>query len=149
MPEFSTSVDIAAPPEIVFDHLVTAEGMTAWMGEWAELDAVPGGRFAADINGTPVRGTFVEVDPPRRVVFTWGVPGSDDLPAGSSTVAFTLSPSRTGTRLDLLHSDLPESRAARHAAGWQHFTDRLQRYLAGEDVGPDPWTDPTASARNP
>lgn len=29
MAEFTTSIDIEAPPEIVFDHLVTEEGLLA------------------------------------------------------------------------------------------------------------------------
>jgi uncharacterized protein YndB with AHSA1/START domain len=147
MPEFSTSIDIDAPPEIVFEHLVTPEGMTAWMCQWADLDARPGGVFSAQINGTPVRGSFVEVDPPRRVVFTWGIPGNDDLPAGSTTVAFTLTGRGEGTRLDLLHSDLPEPSVASHREGWEHYLPRLRRRAAGEDVGPDRWPDAAGGER--
>ena len=44
----ATTVDIDAPPEIVFAHLVTPEGMLAWMGQQAELDPTPGGVFAVD-----------------------------------------------------------------------------------------------------
>jgi uncharacterized protein YndB with AHSA1/START domain len=123
--EFVTSIDIEAPPEIVFAHLVTAEGMLAWMGQHAELDATPGGVFAVDIEGTPVRGEYLEVDPPHSVVVTWGVPGNEVLPAGSSRVEFRLTPIATGTRLDLTHSDLPESEVPDHAAGWGHYLARL------------------------
>jgi uncharacterized protein YndB with AHSA1/START domain len=41
-------------------------------GYRGELDARPGGVFQVDPNGRNViPGKFVEVDPPRRVVFTW------------------------------------------------------------------------------
>ena len=80
MPDFATSIDIEAPPEVVFAHLVTPEGMVAWMGERAELEATPGGTFAVDIGGVPVRGEYLEVDPPRLVVVSWGVAGSAHLP---------------------------------------------------------------------
>jgi len=33
MPDFSTSIDIAAPPEVVFAYLVSPERMVAWMGQ--------------------------------------------------------------------------------------------------------------------
>jgi uncharacterized protein YndB with AHSA1/START domain len=66
VPDFTTSIDIDAPPDIVFAHLTTTEGMLAWMGQHAELDATPGGVFAVDIEGNPVRGEFLEVDPPTR-----------------------------------------------------------------------------------
>ncbi|MCW2886082.1 MAG: hypothetical protein JWL58_2944 [Streptosporangiaceae bacterium] len=125
MTDYSTSIDIAAPPDVVFAHLVTAEGMLAWMGQHAELQPAPGGAFAVDINGSPIRGRYLEVDPPHRVVVSWGVAGSDDHPPGSSRVEFTLTATGTGTRLDLVHSGLPPSRAPLHAEGWKHFLARL------------------------
>ena len=61
------------------------------MGQRAELQAIPSGGFAVDINGVPVRGEYLEVDPPHRVVISWGMAGSDDLPPGGSRVEFTLT----------------------------------------------------------
>ena len=103
MAEFHDSIEIAAPPQVVFDYLTTNEGMTAWMGQYADLDPTPGGRFAVDIAGYPVRGEYLVVEPPRRVVVSWGFPGSQDLPAGASTVEFVLTAVAAGTRVDLHH----------------------------------------------
>jgi uncharacterized protein YndB with AHSA1/START domain len=74
MAEHRTSIDIEATPELVFEFLVTGEGMTSWMGQWASLDPVPGGLFTVDIAGYPVRGMFLEVDPPRRFTSLGGSP---------------------------------------------------------------------------
>jgi uncharacterized protein YndB with AHSA1/START domain len=137
MPEFAISIDIDAAPEFVFQFLTTNEGMTAWMGQWARLDPTPGGEFTVDIFGHPVRGEFLEVDPPHRVVVSWGYAGSEDLPPGASTVAFTLTPIETGTRVDLVHSDLPARHEPGHAEGWSHFLARLAIRGAGIDPGPD------------
>jgi len=124
--EYTTQIDIDAPPEVVFWHLITAQGMLAWLGQRACLEPTPGGRFAMHIDGSEVRGQFVEVDPPHRVVFTWGIVGSDDHPPGSSTVEFTLDAAHGGgTRLTLTHDSLPERRAAIHARGWTRFLPRL------------------------
>jgi uncharacterized protein YndB with AHSA1/START domain len=125
VPEFATSIDIEASPEIVFEHLVTREGMLAWIGQHAELDATPGGVFAVDIGGNPIRGEYVEVDPPKVVVVTWGVLGNELLPAGSSRVEFRLTPIATGTRLELTHSGLPDVEVPKHAEGWEYFVPRL------------------------
>jgi uncharacterized protein YndB with AHSA1/START domain len=125
VPDLATSIDIEAPPDVVFAHLVTPEGMLAWMGQHAELDATPGGVFAVDIDGTPVRGEYLEVDPPHAVVISWGVLGNDLLPAGSSRVEFRLTPTATGTRLELTHTGLPAVEQPKHAAGWAHFLPRL------------------------
>src|SRR5262249_51597237 len=40
MAEYATSIDIDAPPDVVFSHLVTVEGMLAWMGQHARLEPV-------------------------------------------------------------------------------------------------------------
>lgn len=139
MAEFRDSIDIAASPETVFDYLVTAEGMTAWMGQYAELDPTPGGRFAVDIAGHAIRGEYLHVEHPRRVVVSWGVAGSETLPAGSSRVEFTLTPTGTGTRVDLTHSDLPDTEVRGHAYGWAHFLPRLAAAGADDDLGADDW----------
>ncbi|CAM3047181.1 SRPBCC domain-containing protein [Actinomyces slackii] len=139
MAEFHDSIEIAAPPEAVFEYLITNEGMTAWMGQHADLDAVPGGRFAVNIAGHPVRGTFLTVEAPNRVVVSWGFAGDEDLPAGSSRVEFRLTPIDGGTRVDLCHFDLPAPRLAGHADGWAHFLPRLAVAGAGGQAGPDHW----------
>lgn len=46
--------------------------MVSWMGERADLQPTAGGAFAVDVNGVPFRGHYLEVDPPRRVVISWG-----------------------------------------------------------------------------
>jgi uncharacterized protein YndB with AHSA1/START domain len=139
MPDFSTSIEIEAPPEVVFEHLVEAERMVSWMGQHAQLRPVPGGEFAVDINGYLIRGEFLEVDPPHRVVVSWGMAGTEDLPPGSSQVEFTLAPSATGTTLTLVHSGLPDTRATGHAAGWANYLTRLRSAASGIDPGPDTW----------
>lgn len=139
MAEFRDAIDIEATPETVFEYLVTAEGMTAWMGQYAELDPTPGGRFAVDIAGHAIRGEYLHVEPPRRVVVSWGMAGSETLPAGASRVEFTLTPTSTGTRVELTHSELPDLEVRGHADGWAHFLPRLGVAGAGGDAGADDW----------
>ena len=139
MAEYESSIEIAAAPEIVFDYLTTVDGMTAWMGQHADLDPQPGGRFAVDIAGYPVRGRYLQVVRPERVVVSWGFAGNADLPAGASTVELRLSEIDGGTRVDLIHSDLPDTAVPGHADGWQHFLPRLAIAVAGGTAGPDEW----------
>ena len=140
MAEHRTSIDIEAPPQRVFDFLVTDTGMTSWMGQWASLDPVPGGQFAVNIAGYPARGTFLEVDPPRRVTVSWGFAGNETLPPGSSTVSFELTPISVGTRVEVIHTELPEGDLPGHVTGWTHFLPRLSRAVAGEQLPTDTWT---------
>lgn len=146
MTEHRSSIDIDATPEVVFEFLVTDQGMTSWMGQWASLDPVPGGKFEVDIAGYPARGMFLEVDPPRRVTVSWGFAGHEELPPGSSTVSFELTPIKAGTRVEVVHTDLPETEVAGHLTGWEHFLRRLVRAVAGEQLPPDTWK-PTVGTR--
>jgi uncharacterized protein YndB with AHSA1/START domain len=140
MAEYQTEITIEASPEIVFAHLVDPERMVAWMGERADLQPEPGGTFAVDVRGTSFRGEYVEVDPPRRVVISWGLAGSADFPPGSSRVEFTLTPIPSGTSLSLVHSALPDSYARTHGAGWTNYLARLRISSTGGDPGPDTFT---------
>lgn len=139
MAEYATSIEIDAPPGTVFDYLTTEAGITAWMGQHAELDPHTGGGFAVDIAGYAIRGRYLHVERPTRVVVSWGVSGSDSLPAGASTVEFTLTATERGTRVDLVHSGLPESELEGHADGWGHFLPRLRIAALGGDPGSDYW----------
>jgi uncharacterized protein YndB with AHSA1/START domain/TfoX/Sxy family transcriptional regulator of competence genes len=139
MAEYAASIEIDAAPGDVFDYLVTDAGMTAWMGQYASLDPRPGGNFAVDIAGYAVRGRYLHVERPHRVVFSWGHAGSTDLPPGASTVEFTLTATAHGTRVDLVHTGLPDILLDGHRDGWTHFLPRLRTAAAGGDAGPDDW----------
>jgi uncharacterized protein YndB with AHSA1/START domain len=141
---YTTEIDIDAPVEDVFRHLTDPSHMIRWMGQHAALDPTPGGTFHLDINGVPVRGHYRTVDPPHRIVVTWGVAGSPDLPPGTTEVEFTLTATATGTRLRLEHRNLPDSQKPVHATGWPHFLTRLQLTAAGHGPGPDPWQNTSA-----
>lgn len=144
---FRTSIEIAAPPDKIYPYLTQPEAVLRWIGDHAVLDPRPGGEFTLDINGVPVRGSYLEVDPPHRLVISWGHAGSDTLPPGSSTVEITLTPTSGGTRVDLEHRDLPAEEADKHAIGWPHFLARLVIAGTGGDPGSD--APPSLSRRAP
>jgi uncharacterized protein YndB with AHSA1/START domain len=132
---------IAAPPEIVFPYFTDPARMTDWMGVGALLDPQPGGTFRVDANGRDVVvGEFVEVDPPHRVVFTWGFEaGGPAVEPGGSRVEVTLEREGDDTRVVLLHHGLPEQARISHDEGWAHYLARLSSTAAGISPGPDPW----------
>lgn len=132
-------ITVAAPPETVFPYFTDADRMTRWMGTEAELDARPGGVVYVNVHGSHVaRGEYVEIDAPNRVVFTWGwdTPEAVVQP-GTSTVEVTLTPEGEGTKVVLVHRDLPEGAAEPHGHGWDHYLARLVVAGAGGDAGPD------------
>jgi len=137
---------LGAPPDEVFLYLTDAERYVRWQGVKAELDPRPGGVFRVWMDAdTVARGEFVEVDSPRRVVFSWGWEGNDGVPPGSTTVELTLEADGDGTVLSLRHTGLPDGEApAMHEEGWRFFTTRLAAVVRGEDPGPIPAEPPPA-----
>jgi len=115
----SASVRIAAPPEVVFPYFTDARLMATWIGDHVDLDARPGGRFALDFSGVSARGAYVDVEPPHRVSFTWGIPDDPSMPPGSSTVEVVLIADGDDTIVNLAHRGLPEDREPSHLEGWE------------------------------
>jgi uncharacterized protein YndB with AHSA1/START domain len=132
---------IAAPPAVVFPYFTDPARMVEWIGVAAMLDPRPGGTFRVEANGRDVvLGEYLAVEPPRRVVFTWGFEGTERaIGAGATRVEVTLAPEGDGTRLTLLHHGLPVAARGAHAEGWEHYLARLRRAAAGVDPGRDPW----------
>ncbi len=121
---------IEASPQEVFPYLVQPDLLVRWIGSWVDVDPQPGGVFAVDMGQTAVRGSYVAVDPPSRVVFTWGIAGNDQLPAGSSTVEIVLRPEGDATVVELTHRDLPVDRQADHRQGWTNLLGVLASILS-------------------
>lgn len=134
----TATVHIDAPPEWVWEYFTQPEAIVRWMGEYALLEPEPGGQFAVDVKGAPVRGRFLRLDPPHLLLISWGYAGSDRLPPGASTVEVRLTPDGAGTRVDLEHRDLPPAEQPGHVTGWSHYLARLTAAAAVGDPGPDP-----------
>lgn len=130
---------IRARPETVFAYFTDPGRYTRWMGTEAQLDARPGGVYRVLVPGGGwASGEFVEVEPPHRVVFTWGWESLAAVPPGSSRVEITLEESNTGTLVTLVHSGLPDPRLAeQHEQGWTRYLDRLAVTGPGGDPGPE------------
>lgn len=130
---------IQARPETVFAYFTDPERYSRWMGVGAELDPRPGGVYRVRLpEGHTAVGEFVEIDPPHRVVFTFGWEDNPGVPPGSTRVEVTLEADGDATLLRLVHSDLPdEEAAAQHGHGWERYLDRLVVAGSGGDPGPD------------
>ena len=133
---YRDSIYIEAPPSVVFDYFTKPEALASWMGDRAILDPRPGGNFIVFFEERVVEGKYVTLESPRRLVISWGRAGSRSLPPESSILEVTLEIEGTGTRVDIVHSGLPESEAQRHAEGWRHYFSRLARVAAGGTVDP-------------
>lgn len=124
------TVRIAASPETVWTFWTEPQRLVEWWGTDAELEAEPGGLFRVTMEHGPVmRGAFTELDPPHRLVFTFGwennAPG-EPLAPGTTRVEVTMTPDNGETVLVLRHFDMPTTQAPEHEKGWTYFLgDRL------------------------
>lgn len=127
------TVHIDARPETVWELWTDPARLCQWWGVEAETVLEPGGVFRVVMEGGPVmRGEFLELDPPRRLVFSFGWEGeapAGPLPPGSSRVEVQLAPVDAATELTLRH-ELPATHAADHAKGWAHFVGERMVALA-------------------
>jgi uncharacterized protein YndB with AHSA1/START domain len=134
-----SEVRVEASPETIFPFFTDPTRLVQRKGVSAELDPRPGGGYRCNVNGVDIAsGEYVVIEPPRRVVFTWGWEGAGSpVPPGSSTVEITLTPDGASTIVRLTHRDLPAPAQPDHKEGWDHYLARLAVAASGGDPGPD------------
>lgn len=137
----TAQVLIEAPRERVFPYLVEPERLVRWMGTTLHGAVAPGEGYRLDFFGdgrVVAAGEFISIEPPDRVVFTWGWENEFDgeVPPGSSTVAIELVDVPEGTNLTLTHTGLPDPAIGPHSEGWEEHLGRLAAAGSGHDPGP-------------
>ncbi|WP_427017404.1 TIGR03086 family metal-binding protein [Pseudarthrobacter sp. P1] len=134
------SVFIPATPDEAFALITQPERLRRWQTVAARVDLRVGGDYRWTITpGHSAAGTFTEIDPGKRVVFTWGWEGAA-APADLSTVTITMDAVDGGTTVRLVHEGLGAGEEAGHTEGWNHFLDRLVALATTGDAGPDTWS---------
>jgi uncharacterized protein YndB with AHSA1/START domain len=128
-------------PEKVWRAWTDPEAVKRWWGPMpgepvsvAELDVRVGGRFRIVFGGPEGKdnecaGTYKEVVPNRKLVFTWSWPNT--TPDRISVVTIEFVRSGTGTELLFRHEQFYDE-AARdgHKRGWTGSLDKLGEFLS-------------------
>jgi uncharacterized protein YndB with AHSA1/START domain len=132
---------LPAPVGEVFQWWTDPERLREWMSPVgtveAEVDLRVGGKIRIVMRGDGMEiehlGTYLKIEPPRRLVFTWTSPYTGPRP---SIVTLELEPDGVGaTRLHLVHQQLPKAATASHRGGWGAMLDRLgDRLQTAADV---------------
>jgi uncharacterized protein YndB with AHSA1/START domain len=129
-----------APVAAVYAAWTDEKQVSQWMAPSdafgpteATLDVRVGGRYRivmhdADGETHRVSGTYQEVVPNRRLVYTWAW---ESTPERESRVTVEFRPSGEGTELLLTHDRFFDTEARdKHNHGWQGCLDRFTRYLS-------------------
>lgn len=138
---FDKTIHLPVTVDEAFALITQPERLRRWQTVAARVDLRVGGEYRWTVTpGHNAAGTFEEIEPGKRVVFTWGWEGGGDLPPGASTVTITLEPKADGTSLRLVHDGLTEEQAAAHAMGWNHYLERLVAETSSANgAGGDEW----------
>ncbi|MCX6499634.1 MAG: TIGR03086 family metal-binding protein [Arthrobacter sp.] len=133
------SVLIPVSPDEAFALITRPERLRRWQTVAARVDLRVGGDYRWTITpGHSAAGTFTEIEPGKRVVFTWG--WEDAIaPSDHSTVTITLDEVEGGTMVRLVHEGLGPEEEVGHTEGWKHFLDRLVVLTTTGDAGADDW----------
>lgn len=121
-------VVLNAPMNEVYRYLTTVEGLLQWIAVDAVVEPTPGGKLQwTHENGATMLGRFIELDPPRRLVFAYGWKGDlMGVAPESTTVEITLDENDGKTTLLLTHSSIPPDVVDDHLRGWMFFLSRLK-----------------------
>jgi uncharacterized protein YndB with AHSA1/START domain len=138
-------VRVNAPAQAIFPFFTDAQSIVRWMAVDATLDPRPGGVFRVNCPNElhVIEGRYLELEPPSRVVFTWGWKSmyGESVAPGSSTVEVDLLADGDATIVRVRHRELrPEVRSF-HDMGWAHYLPRLAVAAAGGNPGIDFWAE--------
>jgi uncharacterized protein YndB with AHSA1/START domain len=134
---------IPASRERVFAAWTTPEAIKVWFGPArcrvldVQVDLRVDGEYCfslstEDLGEIKVRGRYLEVTPPEKLIYTWRWEGNPELTIGTSLVTVEFTSAGTSTEICLTHEQLPsiESRD-HHGRGWSGTFDKLEEYLVG------------------
>lgn len=98
-------------------------------------DVRVGGKYRWDLinqegEEMSVFGEYRELQPNKKVVFTWKWDDDEDWETHNSVVTIELADRDGGTEVKLTHEKLPsEASRDRHNEGWNSVLDRLEKFL--------------------
>jgi uncharacterized protein YndB with AHSA1/START domain len=131
---------LKAKPERVFAALTDKAQVLRWFGPAGftcaidQFDARPGGEYriafrSQDAAIHTVTGTFLVIEPPSRLAYTWGWL-TEGVRGHETRVEIELTPAADGTDLVLTHRGFESVDARnRHEQGWSGGLANLQRLV--------------------
>lgn len=133
-----------APREKVFRAWTEPEELKKWWGPagcilpFAQVDLRVGGQYRFGMQYPPadifyLTGTYREIRPPEKLVFTWRWE-NPDMDKGESLVTVEFRDLGDATEVVLTHQRFPdEAVAAQHNQGWASIFAELNQYVAGKE----------------
>ena len=119
--------DLPHSPQKVWRALTEPALLAEWLLPAIGLELAPGAAFTLKTQPYPgwdgtVNCRFIEIEPLRKLSYTWSVPFLDTV------VTFTLTPTASGTRLSLVQSGFNENQKREFGGaryGWKMMGGKL------------------------
>jgi uncharacterized protein YndB with AHSA1/START domain len=135
----TASTDVTATPETVWAALTRPEEISAWMpGTTVETTWEVGApiTWSGEYDGRAYqdKGEILAVEEQRLLSMTHYSPlmGTDDVPENYHTLVYTLTPTDTGTRLELSQDGCDsEDQARQFSQNWQAMLESLRSHVEG------------------
>jgi uncharacterized protein YndB with AHSA1/START domain len=125
------TASVNASPSEVFDALTDPRKIRKWSGQSGKVEAKIGGKL--EMFDGWVKGKVLSYHRGKTISYTWHASDWDDE-VKASIVTFSLTPSKTGTKISLKHSGLPDEKSRKeHAGGWTEFVfDPLKEFFGSK-----------------
>ena len=156
----ASEIEIAAPPERVFEALTDPRQLFRWWGSEPSVDLIKfdmegrkGGKYYYECAPKPgadmgpvadvlkrnnarnfiCRGEVLEFEPPRLLVWSW-IANWHENPGQSTTVRWELTRTAKGTRVRVTHTGLRNEPISRkdYGQGWAGVLQLLQTFLGSD-----------------
>ena len=126
---FEISAVIPASPAEIYEAWLSTKGHTSMTGSPARVSGKVGGKFTA-WDGY-IRGQTLALEPDQRIVQAWRTSEfPDDAP--DSHLEVSLEKTKGGTRVRIMHTDVPPGQANSYKQGWEDFYFKpMKKYFKG------------------
>lgn len=151
------TIVIRARRETVFRYFTDSLRWAQWWGAGSMIDPEVGGKlFVRHPNAVEAAGEVVAIEPPAKIVFTFGYASGQPMAVGASLVTITLADDPEGTRLTLVHAFDDVAARDQHVQGWRYQLSVFANIVAAEvnagaekrvDAWFAAWSEPDAAKR--
>lgn len=112
------SIELNAEPKKVYDAWISSKGHSEMTDSPAKIENKVGGKFTAW--DEYISGTTVKLVPDKKIVQKWRTTEfPDDAP--DSDLEILLEPAGKGTKLTLVHTNIPNGQKKQYEDGWNEF----------------------------
>jgi activator of HSP90 ATPase len=111
----------------LYDAWLTAEDHSAFTEGKAEISAISGTKFSV-WNGY-IKGSNLILQPYGRIVQSWRTTDFPDS-CGDSKLEILFEKTEKGTKLTLIHSNIPDGDGKKYEKGWKkHYLIPMKKYF--------------------